>query len=143
MLLLMVIAVITVASVIGYNLLKVEDSLTELFRTDTPEFQTYETLTDRFPSSEFDVLVVLEGEELLSRDALQILRDVVLELQFVEEKRGMISMFSARQPPSEADDIPPPVFPAELPKGEEFDSLIDKVRENETLGTSYSRPTGR
>jgi predicted RND superfamily exporter protein len=139
---LLLIAAITAGSVFGYNRLKVEDSLTELFRTDTPEFHTYETLTERFPSSEFDVLVVIEGEELLTRPALQTLRDLVLELQFVEEQRGIVSMFSARQPPSKEDAIPPPLFPAELPEGEAFDALIKKVRENEILRDKLLSPDG-
>jgi len=138
----LLLAAITAASVIGYNRLKVEDSLTELFRTDTPEFRTYQTLTERFPSSEFDVLVVIEGDALLSRASLQTLRDLVLELQFIEDKRGMISMFSARQPPAEEDEIPPPLFPAELPKGEAFDALVEKVRENEILRDKLLSPDG-
>jgi len=138
----LLLAAITAASVIGYNRLKVEDSLTELFRTDTPEFHTYQTLTERFPSSEFDVLVVIEGDALLSRASLQTLRDLVLELQFIEDKRGMISMFSARQPPAEEDEIPPPLFPAELPKGEAFDALVEKVRENEILRDKLLSPDG-
>lgn len=136
------ITAITALSILGYNRLKVEDSLTELFRTDTPEFHTYETLTDRFPSSEFDVLVVIESDALLTRPALQTLRDLVLELQFVEAQRGMVSMFSARQPPSEQGAIPPPLFPAELPKGEAFDALIEKIRENEILRNKLLSPDG-
>jgi len=138
---LLLIAGITVLSVIGYNRLKVEDSLTELFRTGAPEFKTYERLSERFPSSEFDVLVVIEGEELLTRPALQTLRDLVLELQFIEAQRGTISLFSARQPPAEGK-IPPPLFPAELPTGEAFDDLIEKVRDNEILREKLLSPDG-
>jgi len=138
----LLVAAATAASVVGYNRLEVEDSLTELFRTDTREFRTYETLTERFPSSEFDVLVVIEGDKLLTRPALQTLRDIVLELQFVEEKRGMVSMFSAREPPEEEGSVPPPLFPAELPRGDAFDALIDAVRQNEILREKLLSPDG-
>jgi hypothetical protein len=37
-----------------------------LFRSDTPEFKQYEAVTRRFPSSEFDVLVVVEGKMSLN-----------------------------------------------------------------------------
>ena len=47
------------------NRLKVDDSLSELLRTNTPEFRTYESVSERFPSSEYDVLVVVEGKSLL------------------------------------------------------------------------------
>ena len=47
--------------------LKVDDSLSELFRTNTEEFRRYEAIDRRFPSSEYDVLVVVEGHDLLKR----------------------------------------------------------------------------
>ncbi len=51
-----------VASAAGFGVtrLKVDDSLSKLFRSNTPEFKQYEEVTQRFPSSEFDVLVVVE-----------------------------------------------------------------------------------
>jgi len=128
----LVLAAVTALTLVGYNRLKVEDSLTELFRTDTREFKTYQALSSRFPSSEFDVLVVVEGENLLRRDSVQKLRDLVLELQFIEAQAGIISLFSARQPPKDGE-VPPPLFPAELPEGKAFDEFVGKVRTNEIL----------
>ncbi len=56
------IALLTVAAVFGVMSLRVDDSLSELFRTDTREFRQYEEIDRRFPSSEYDVLVVVEGK---------------------------------------------------------------------------------
>ena len=53
---------------VGFGRIKVDDSLSQLFRSDTPEFKTYEEVTPAFPSNEFDVLVVIEGKTLLERD---------------------------------------------------------------------------
>jgi hypothetical protein len=39
----------------GVARIKVDDSLSQLFRSDTPEFKQYEEVARRFPSSEFDV----------------------------------------------------------------------------------------
>ena len=52
----------------GISRITVDDSLTELFRADTPDFKQYERLSSRFPSSEYDVLVVVEGPTLLERN---------------------------------------------------------------------------
>ena len=52
----------------GIERIKVDDSLSQLFRSDTKEFRQYEEVTKRFPSTEFDVLVVVEGKTLLARD---------------------------------------------------------------------------
>ena len=59
--------VLCVAAAFGVERIKVDDSLSQLFRSDTPEFKQYEAVTHRFPSSEFDVLVVVEGKSLLER----------------------------------------------------------------------------
>ena len=45
---------------------------------------------------------------------------------------GEVSLFSAREAP-EPGKIPGPVFPAELPKGDAYQQLIDKVRNNEII----------
>ncbi|GBF26989.1 hypothetical protein MnTg02_02033 [bacterium MnTg02] len=129
---LLVLMAITGAAIIGLMRLKVDDSLSELFRSDSAEFKQYQLLTERFPSSEFDVLVVIEGENLLDRDSLISLRNLVIELQFVEAMTGLVSLFSARQPP-ERDKVPPPLFPSELPEGEDYQRLIEQVRANQII----------
>ena len=100
----------------GIERITVDDSLTELFRADTPDFKQYERLSSRFPSSEYDVLVVVEGPTLLERQSLEALRDTVIELQFVPGMQGLISIFSARASP-EPGRLPAPLFPETLPEG--------------------------
>ncbi len=117
---------------VGFTRLKVDDSLSQLFRSDTAEFKTYEDVTHRFPSTEFDVLVVVEGPTLLERSSLQKLRDLVIDLQLIDGTRGVISLFSARQPP-ENGQIPAPLFPNPLPTGTEYQDLIAKVKANEII----------
>ncbi|MBN9290462.1 MAG: RND transporter, partial [Hyphomicrobium denitrificans] len=48
------ILLITAIAATGLMRLKVDDSLSELFRTNTPEFKTYEEIDRRLPSSEYD-----------------------------------------------------------------------------------------
>jgi predicted RND superfamily exporter protein len=124
--------VLVIAAVIGLDRLKVDDSLSQLFRSDTAEFKQYEDVTSRFPSSEFDVLVVIEGKNLLKRDELGKLRDVVTDLQLIDGTRGLISLFSARQPP-ENGHLPEALFPEPLPTGAAYDELIQKVTSNEII----------
>ena len=111
-----ILAVLCVIAALGIERIKVDDSLSQLFRSDTKEFRQYEEVTKRFPSSEFDVLVVVEGKNLMARESIEKLRDLVTDLQLVDSVRGLISLFSARQPP-EAGKLPAPVFPETLPDG--------------------------
>ena len=96
-----ILVVLCVIAALGLERIKVDDSLSQLFRSDTKEFRQYEEVTKRFPSSEFDVLVVVEGKNLMARGSIEKLRDLVTDLQLVDSVRGLISLFSARQPPEE------------------------------------------
>ena len=48
--------VLCILAAIGVTQLKVDDSLSQLFRSDTEEFRQFEEVTARFPSAEFDVI---------------------------------------------------------------------------------------
>ena len=124
--------VLCTLAAVGFTRLKVDDSLSQLFHSDAQEFKTYEDVTHRFPSTEFDVLVVVEGPTLLDRSSLEKLRDLVIDLQLIDGTRGVISLFSARQPP-ENGQLPAPLFPDPLPTGAAYDQLIAKVKANEII----------
>jgi Predicted exporters of the RND superfamily len=104
---------LSLAAAVGITRLKVDDSLSQLFRSNTAEFKQYEEVSRRFPSSEYDVLIVVEGKTLLQRSSFMKLRDVVTDVQLIDSVKGIISLFSARQPP-EGGQIPAPLFPAEV-----------------------------
>jgi uncharacterized protein len=117
---------------IGVMRIEADDSLSQLFRSDSPEFKQYEEVTKRFPSSEYDVLVVVEAKSLMARESLERLRDLVTELQLIEGTRGVVSLFSARQPP-EGGHLPEPLFPDPLPEGKAYGDLVQKVLSNEII----------
>ncbi|MGB4866440.1 MAG: MMPL family transporter [Hyphomicrobium sp.] len=109
------IVLITLVAIAGLLRLKVDDSLAELFRTNTPEFRTYEDIDRRFPSSEYDVLVVVEGKALLTRDGLTAFAGATSELQLADGVTGLVSMLSARSKP-DANGYAAPIVPDELPE---------------------------
>ena len=127
-----VFVILSAIAAVGFVRVKVDDSLSQLFRSDTDEFRTYEEVTRRFPSNEFDVLIVIEGDSLLERASLEKLRELAIELQLVDGTRGLISIFSAREPPDQGP-IPPPLFPNPLPQGADYQALIKRVTSNEII----------
>jgi predicted RND superfamily exporter protein len=128
-----ILIMLAIAAAFGVDRLKVDDSLSQLFRTDTPEFKQYEEVTKRFPSSEYDVLVVVEGKTLMERNSVEHLRDLVTDLQLIDGTRGLVSLFSAREPPPPAGGLPPPLFPDQLPEGAAYDQLVQRVLSNEII----------
>src|SRR3954468_20451585 len=121
-----------VAALFGIQRIKIDDSLSQLFRSNSKEYQQYEAETKRFPAVEFDVLVVVEGKMLLERDNLEKLRDLVTDLQLVDGTRGLISLFSARQAPAPGK-LPAALFPSELPQGADYDKFVETVKSNEII----------
>src|ERR1700737_5588157 len=121
-----------IGAVFGIERIKIDDSLSQLFRSNTKEFRQYEEVTKKFPAEEFDVLVVVEGKTLLARDNLEKLRDFVTDLQLVEGTRGLVSLFSARQSPAPGK-LPAALFPSELPQGADYDKFIETVKTNEII----------
>ena len=121
-----------IGAIFGIDRIKIDDSLSQLFRSNTKEFKQYEEVTKKFPAEEFDVLVVVEGKTLLERDNLEKLRDFVTDLQLVEGTRGLVSLFSARQAPAPGK-LPAALFPAELPEGADYDKFIETVKSNEII----------
>src|ERR1700757_2191655 len=127
-----ILAVLIVGAVFGIQRIKIDDSLSQLFRSNTKEFHQYEEVTKRFPAEEFDALVVVEGKNLLARDNLEKLRDFVTDLQLVDGTRGLISLFSARQSPAPGK-LPAALFPSDLPEGAAYDKFIETVKSNEII----------
>jgi len=127
-----ILAALIIGAIFGIQRIKIDDSLSQLFRSNSKDYKQYEAETKRFPATEFDVLVVVEGKTLLARDNLEKLRDLVTDLQLVDGTRGLISLFSARQAPAPGR-LPAALFPSELPQGADYDKFIETVKSNEII----------
>src|SRR6202011_5792728 len=127
-----ILVALIVGAIFGVQRIKIDDSLSQLFRSNSKEYRQYEAETKRFPATEFDVLVVVEGKTLLARENLEKLRDFVTDVQLVDGARGLISLFSARQAPAPGK-LPAALFPSELPEGADYDKFIETVKTNEII----------
>src|ERR1700748_362293 len=127
-----ILVALVIGAIFGIERIKIDDSLSQLFRSNSKEYRQYESEIKRFPATEFDVLVVVEGKTLLSRDNLEKLRDFVTDLQLVEGTRGLVSLFSARQAPAPGK-LPAALFPSELPQGADYDKFVETVKSNEII----------
>lgn len=137
-----IIVVLTALAILGVSKLRVDDSLSELFRTDTREFRQYEEIDRRFPSSEYDVLVVVEGQALLARERLEAFRNAVVELQLTDGVGGLVSMLSARNIP-DATGYAAPVVPDELPEDNTaYANVIDALVNNDVVKGKFLSDDG-
>lgn len=141
-LILALIALLTGLALAGVAKLRVDDSLSELFRTDTAEFRTYEAIDRRFPSSEYDVLVVVEGKGLLEPDGIKAFREAVIELQLTDGVGGLVSMLSARGMPDE-NGYAAPVVPDQLPvDAQTYAAVMAALKENDIVKDKFLSADG-
>lgn len=138
----LLITVLTGLAGMGIERLRVDDSLSELFRTNTKEFHQYEEIDKRFPSSEYDVLAVVEGKDLLARQPLEAFRNMTTELQLTDGVDGLVSMVSARGKP-DASGYVPPIVPDDMPEGAGYDEMIQSLRDNEIVKGKFLSDDGQ
>ncbi len=134
--------VITALAIVGIQKIRVDDSLSQLFRSNDLAFKQFEQISRDFPSSEYDVLIVVSGDSLLARDSIDKLRDFVTDVQLIDGARGALSMFSARLPAPQGG-MPEPLFPEPLPQGAGYHELIDRVKANEIVRGKLLSEDGR
>lgn len=122
---LVIIALITVALGYAGSRIQFSSDVREIFRSDSADFVNLTMVEEQYPESAGDILLLLEADNLLSRENLERLRDLHLELGFVDGVQDVLSIFSARHPPDAAGRSDP-VFPFEL-KDEELPEIREAV----------------
>src|SRR5262245_24846616 len=138
----LLILLISILAAWGLTLLRVDDSLSELFRTDTEEFRRHEEIDRRFPSSEYDMLVVVEGKDLLKRPQIEAFRRAIIDLQLADGIDGLVSMLSARGKPDDTG-YAAPIVPDELPEdAAAYDAMIAALKANEIVAGKFLSDDG-
>lgn len=137
----LVLAAISAISAYGVTRLGFEDDLRSLMRSKSETFQVYDRFFTQFTDIENQIFLLAEGDDLIVRDRLEALRNLHLDLQFVDGVSSVVSIFTARQPPNENGD-PEPVFPEDLPEGQALRALVDEARAHPLLGGKMLAPDG-
>jgi uncharacterized protein len=112
-LILAVALVLVAVSVAGRTQLGFDSDLREIIRSNDRDFAGLLKLSRQYSTTEFDVLLVVEGGRLFRRQALQRLRAMHLDLRFVPGVTQVLSIFSARRPLG-PDGTSRPVIPSDL-----------------------------
>ncbi len=136
-----ILLILTAVCATGLPRLEADDAISDLFRSDTKHYHDYASMSERFPVSEYDVLVIIEGKTLLQPAILETLRTLHFDLQLSETVSGLLSIFSMRGKPNERG-YPPPLIPDELPGGEKFDALVKRITDNPLVKGKFFARTG-
>ena len=100
--------------VIGLARLETDDALDEFLESATPDYQAFERLRERFPASNLDVYLAVDGPDLLSPEHLQQMQDLTFDLLLSDAVESVMSIYSLREPLRDGG-LPGTIIPSELP----------------------------
>ena len=116
----------------GIARIRIDDSLSQLFHSDTPEFRVYQ---QEIAQVSFQRVRRSRRRPRQDAAATRLDREVAKSRHRSAADRrnlGIISLFSAREPPEDGK-LPGPLIPEELPQGAAYEQLAQRIRANEIL----------
>ena len=129
---LLILAAATALALFGFVRVDYDDDLRNLLRSDREIPQRYERFLERFPALENQIFLLVEGDSVVDKATLEAVRNLHLDLQFVDGVVSVLSVFSARHPPDENNNLRS-VFPEVLPDGEALRTLVEEARAHPLL----------
>ena len=110
---LLLVALLTIPLAYASTKVGFSSDVREIFRSGTADYARFQLVEEQYPDSGQDVLLLIHADDLFTVKNLERLRDLHLELSFVDGVRDVVSMFSARYPP-DAEGGAEPLFPLKL-----------------------------
>ena len=135
-----ILAALLVAAISGIHRIKIDDWLSQLFRSDSEDYKQYKAVTSASRPSN-STCSSWSGPTLMARENLEKIRDIVTDLQLVDGVRGLVSLF--RRARRRSRQAAGPAVPPELPQGEAEDSSSRRSKPTRSFGESCCRKTAR
>lgn len=109
-----VLASISLLMAFGLTRLSTDDALESFLKANTPAYQTFERMRAKFPSSDLDIFVAVEADNLFTRENLTAMQELDYSLLLAEPVKSVLSIFSLKEP-LQADRLPASIIPDEIP----------------------------
>lgn len=126
--------------VIGLTRVETDDALDQFLRSATPDYQAFEELRERFPASDLDVYLAVDGRDLLDPEHLRQMQDLTFDLLLSDAVESVVSVFSLREPLG-ADRLPAPIIPDVIPQEPEKLSALEKHLDEHPLASGLPYPS--
>jgi uncharacterized protein len=109
-----ILAATTIYMALGLLWVSTDDALENFLKAKTPDYLTFERMRERFPSSDLDVFVVVEGDDLFSAASLSQMQELNFALLLSEDVKSVVSIFSLKEA-LQAERLPESIIPDEIP----------------------------
>lgn len=111
-------SVLAASMSLGLIWLSTDDALENFLKAQTPDYLVYERMRAGFPSSDLDVFVVAEADDLFTASNLSAMQELNFALLLTDEVKSVVSIFSLKEPLS-AGRLPASIIPDEIPQDEQ------------------------
>lgn len=135
-------ALIGLLSLYGLSQVTFNSDLREIYRTDSVAYENFSRLANQYPTSDNDILLLVEGPTLLGRQTLAKLRALYLELRFVDGVKEVEAVFSARTPPL-PDKPSRLLIPSRIPPDAALADIARQLHAHPTTGGALLARDGR
>ncbi len=108
---LMIVAVVTAILGLCASRLQFDSDTRTIFRSERADYKLMHRVAGLYPALLNQVLVLVEGDNLKTSDGMEAVRSLHLDLELTEGVDHVVSLFSARHPPTDANDTGSPFVP--------------------------------
>ncbi len=108
-----VLVLLSAVMAIGLVRIEADDALDQFLESATPDYQAFEALRERFPASDLDIYLAVDGRDLLSPEHLRQMQDITFDLLLLDAVESVVSIYSLREPLT-TDRLPAPIIPDDL-----------------------------
>ena len=106
---------LAITMALGLQWVSTDDALENFLRAPTEDYRTFERMRESFPTSDLDVFVTIEAQDLFTTTNLQMLQELQFALLLAKPVKAVVSIFSLKEP-LQAEGLPDPIIPDEVPE---------------------------
>ncbi len=110
----LIVALLSALLSLGFIWLATDDALDGFLKSQTPDYQAFKVMEGRFPSSDNDLYVSVEGKRIFTSSHLRQLQDLSIELLLSEHVASAISILTLRKPLGKTG-VPDTIIPGKIP----------------------------
>lgn len=108
-----VLVLLSAVMAIGLARVQADDALDQFLKSATPDYLAFEALRERFPASDLDVYLAVDGQDLLKPRHLREMQEMTFDLLLLDSVESVVSIYSLRQPLMPGR-LPPTLIPDDL-----------------------------
>lgn len=135
---------VTLVACYGVTQITFNDSLVDIFKADNPDYHRLEQFFDEFGADDQECVIVLQSEDLFSRESIGVLRELADGLAELPHVERVFSILDVRRPaPGPFRRVQIPLVPRDDAEDHAFQQLRDRALKHPLIAGRLVSKDGR